>query len=124
MVTLKINMTSVARNSWICGFVVLILSACSAERSETYCLEYNCQSNFGEPGFKTEVPGVITGMTRAEVVEVLGPEFVPFEALHLPPQADSFPYEENGKTKYIWVTYWNGTVSRASRGFYDIYRLE
>ena len=87
-------------------------------------MEYACASNFGEPGFKTKVPGVITGMTRAEVVEVLGASFIPFEALHLPPQADSFPYQENGETKYIWVEYWNGTVSGARRGFDQTYRLE
>jgi hypothetical protein len=63
-------------------------------------------------------------MTRLEVVEILGPNFIPFEALHLPPQADSFPYEQNGETKYIWVEYWKGTVSGANLGFEHTYRIE
>lgn len=118
------NVTDSARNTLIIISIAMNLSACSAERSDAYCLEYVCKSNFGEPGFKTKVPGVITGMTRAEVVEFLGANFIPFEALHLPPQADSFPYQENGETKYIWVEYWKGTVSGARRGFDHTYRLE
>ncbi|WP_292068095.1 hypothetical protein [Marivita sp. XM-24bin2] len=117
-------MNDIVRNILISTSIAVSLSACSAERSDTYCLEYVCTSNFGEPGFKTKVPGVVTGMTRSEVVEVLGANFIPFEALHLPPQADSFPYEEDGETKYIWVEYWKGTVSRADRGFDHTYRIE
>ena len=124
MVISTVNIKDIARMIFITTSIAITLSACSAERSEADCLEYVCASNFGEPGFKTNIPGIITGMTRSEVVEVLGPNFIPFEALHLPPQADSFPYEEDGKTKYIWVEYWKGTVSRASRGFDHTYRLE
>ena len=117
-------MNDIVRNALIITSIAMTLSACSAERSEADCLEYVCSSNFGEPGFKTNIPGIITGMTRSEVVEVLGPNFIPFEALHLPPQADSFPYEEAGETKYIWVEYWRGTVSGANKGFDYTYRLE
>ena len=52
-------------------------------------------------GGETNVPGILVGMTRDEVIGVLGSNFESYNGFDRPPFVDSFPYVEGGRTRYI-----------------------
>lgn len=104
----------------------LFLSACFETQAEGQCKKAPCdeQPEIKDPNDRTtDIPGVLIGMTREEVVEVLGNNFLSFTGDSLPPVTDSFPYVEDGKTKYIWVGYISGKVNYAVPGQSDVYKV-
>ena len=64
----------------------------------------------------TDVHGLVEGMTRKEVQEVLGNKFYSHAPLSWRPVIDSFPYlDEKGHLKFNWIFYSDGHLA----GDYD-----
>lgn len=71
------------------------------------------------------VDGIEDGMTRDEVIGVLGDEFYSHVPLSWAPRFDSFPYtDSDGQTKFVWIYYEQGGVVRATDGHPSIYFVE
>ncbi|MGV6839633.1 MAG: hypothetical protein ACWA40_05505 [Planktomarina sp.] len=113
------------------AMISLLLSACASSNLEETCTIENCAAqNQVEPKTaeapeletgETKVPGIFVGMTRDEVIGVLGTNFSSFVGLERPPFVDSFPYTEDGVTKFIYVRYRSGVVRAATSGHADVY---
>lgn len=101
----------------------LALFSCSTAHTEKKCMDKNCETQTEPAARATDVPGVLIGMTRDEVVKILGPDFESHSPLSRPPSVDSFPYKINGEAKYAYVTYKDGVVLRAESGFTQTYRV-
>lgn len=111
--------------------ISLLLSACASSNLEETCTIENCAAqNQVEPKTaeapeletgETKVPGIFVGMTRDEVIGVLGTNFSSFSPLTRPPVIDSFPYVEDDVTKFIYVDYSRGVVRGASSGHAHVF---
>ena len=63
---------------------------------------------------RINVDGIEDGMSRDQVMEVLGEDFSSHVPLDWEPSIDSFPYvDENGDTRFVHVSYQEGKVVSA-----------
>lgn len=103
------------RTRWVIG-ATSILVACSPEPKLDAALHPVNDVTVESSDRATDVPGVLVGMTRDEVMGILGTEFISFTPLSQPPSRDSFPYTENGQQFYVRVQYRAGIVLAATDG--------
>lgn len=107
-------------------FIAVLVSAsggCTTSQTEARCVGNQCGSQSFELKESTNVPDVFVGMTRSDVISIPGDKFYSHSGEGRPPVVDSFPYIENGKTKYIYVEYSGGRVEFANPGFDWPYRV-
>ena len=92
----------------------ITLSACAAPHPDHGGAGTERDAQAAEDPRLTEVPGVLVGMTHEEVVSVLGTNYIEFPMGTF--MVRSFPYVDNGVTKYHWVGYRDGRVTAANTG--------
>ncbi|WP_368184747.1 hypothetical protein [Aestuariibius sp. HNIBRBA575] len=85
----------------------------------------NCNLPHSSNSEAIRVDGIEIGMTREQVLGVLGDDFVSHTPLSMQPLIDSFRYvDENGATKWIWVHYSDGLVVKADDDHDEVYRID
>ena len=97
------------------ALVAITLSACATSQPDQRGTGTERDAQVAEDPRLTEVPGVLVGMTHEEVVSVLGTNFIVSGDMG-PDMVLSFPYVDNGVTKYHWVGYSEGKVTSTRTG--------
>ena len=96
------------------ALMALTLSACATSHPDQRGAGTERDAQAAENPRLTEIRGVLFGMTHEDVVSVLGGNFITH---HLGTfMVRSFPYVDNGITKYHWVGYDEGRVTAVGTG--------